>query len=147
MDAGSLNLFTRLIAMGSSSLLQYVSESFPWSADPTHAAVRQVLSIAQEERDEVTRFTRIMQKKHQPIPKLGAYPSHFTTINFCSIDYLLPKLIAEHEKEIADIEARLHRADDEDIRKLAVGYLDMKRRHLQTLKDLAAPQAPAAGAA
>ena len=141
MDAGSLTLFKRLISMGSSSLLQYVSESFPWSADPAHTAVNQVLAIAHEERDEVARFTRILQKKHVRLPSLGAYPSHFTTINFCSLDFMLPKLIAEHEKEIAEIESRLHSAEDEEIKKLAAGYLGMKRRHLQSLTGLASHKA------
>lgn len=146
MDAGSLTLFTRLISMGSSSLLQYVSESFPWTADPGHAALNAMLSVAQEERDEVTRFTRILQKKRLRQPPMGAYPSHFTTINFCSLDYILPKLVAEHEKEIAEIESTLHLVEDEEVGKLAAGYLDMKRRHLQTLKDLAAQNTPAGAA-
>lgn len=136
MDAGSFTLLSRLIAMGSGSLLQYVSESFPWSADPAHAAVNGVLAIAREERDEVTRFTRVLQKKHLRLPPMGSYPSHFTTINFCSLEYILPKLIAEHQKEIAEIETRLHEAGDEEVLALAAGYLDMKRRHLQTLQGL-----------
>jgi hypothetical protein len=146
MDAGSFNLISRLIAMGSGSLLQYVSQSFPWSADPAHAAMKSVRDIAQEEHDEVRRFMRMLQKKHLRLPPMGSYPSHFTTINFCSLDFLLPKLIAEHQKEVAEIDSRMHEATDEDIRALAAGYLDMKRRHLQTLIDLAATK-PAAGAA
>jgi hypothetical protein len=139
MDAGSYTLLSRLIAMGSGSLLQYVRESFPWSADPAHTAVQAVVEIANEERDEVTRFVRMLQKKRLRLPPMGAYPSHFTTINFCSLDYLLPKLIVEHQKEIAEIEAKLHSAGDEDIRKLAAGYLDMKRRHLASLQGLTQP--------
>ncbi len=138
MDVGSQTLFVRLISMGSSSLLQYVSESFPWSADPAHAALNAVRAVAHEERDAVARFTRILQKKRLRQPLMGAYPSHFTTINFCALDYLLPRLIAEHEREIAEIETKLHAADDKEIHALAAGYLDMKRRHLQTLNDLAA---------
>ena len=146
MDAGSFNLISRLIAMGSGSFLQYVSQSFPWSADPAHAAVQSVRQIAQEEHDEVRRFLRMLQKKHLRLPPMGSYPSHFTTINFCSLDFLLPKLIAEHQKEVAEIDSRMPEAGDEDIRALAAGYLDMKRRHLQTLTDLVAAK-PAAGAA
>ena len=146
MDAGSLTLIHRLISMGSSSLLQYVSESFPWSADPTHIALARVVTIAHSERDAVTRLTRLLQKKHLSLPPFGSYPSHFTTMNFVSLDYLLPKLIAEHEKETSEIEARLHLSDDEEIRKLAQGYLDLKRGHLQTLKDLTSSQMPAGAA-
>src|SRR5262249_29010476 len=88
MDAGSFTLISRLSAMGSGSFLQYVSQSFPWSADPAHAAVKSIREIAQEEHDEVRRFMRILQKKHLRLPPMGSYPSHFTTINFCSLDFL-----------------------------------------------------------
>ena len=142
MDAGSLTLFMRLISLGSGSLLQYVSEAFPWSGDPAHTAVDRVGSIAAEERDAVARLTRLLQKKRMRLPTVG-YPSHFTTINFCSLDYLLPKLVADHEKEIAEIESRLGTAEDEEIRKLAQGYLDMKRGHLDILKQLGASKPPA----
>ena len=40
MDAGSLSLFCRLISMGAYSLLQYVSESFPWSVAASVASRR-----------------------------------------------------------------------------------------------------------
>jgi hypothetical protein len=146
MDAGSLTLIHRLIAMGSSSLLQYVSESFPWSADPARVALARIMTIAHSERDAVTRLTRLLQKKHLSLPPFGSYPSHFTTMNFVSLDYLLPRLIAEHEKETAEIEMTLHLSDDEEMRKLAQGYLDLKRGHLQTLKDLTSPQVPAGAA-
>ena len=146
MDAGSLTLFSRLISMGSSSLLQYVSESFPWSADPAHAAFDAVLVIAREERDEVVRFTRLLQKRHLRLPPMGAYPSHFTTINFVSLVYLLPKLIAEHEKEIAEIDNMLPQTGDDDLRELALAYRNMKHRHLQTLQVLAASKTPAGAA-
>jgi hypothetical protein len=143
MDAGSLTLFSRLISMGSSSLLQYVSESFPWSADPAHAAFDSVAAMAREERDEVVSFTRYLQKKHLRLPPMGAYPSHFTTNNFVSLDYLLPKLMAEHEREISEIDSMLPHSRDDDIRKLALAYRDMKRRHLQALQELAANKTPA----
>ena len=56
----------------------------------------------------------------------------FTTMNFVTLEYLLPKLVAEHEKEIAQIAAQASQLDDEAGR-IAQAYLDMKRRHLQTL--------------
>ena len=141
MDAGSLSLFCRLISMGAYSLLQYISESFPWSAAASAGALAKVREIAAEERVEVARFTRILQKRHISLPIKRAYPSHYTTMNFVALDYLVPKLIAEHEKEIAEIESKLPLANDEEIQKLAQAYLDMKRRHLQTLIELKKPAA------
>jgi len=137
MDAGSLSIFSRLISMGSSSLLQYVSESFPWTADPANRALHRVLALAHEEHDETVRLTRLLQKKHLPLPASG-YPSHFTNYNFCALAFMLAKLIVEHEKEIAELQAKLHLAEDEEVLKQAQGYLDLKREHLRSLQELLA---------
>ncbi|MBI3822854.1 MAG: hypothetical protein HY289_09280 [Planctomycetes bacterium] len=78
------------------------------------------------------------------LPPPPSYPSHFTTINFCSLDYLLPKLIFEAAAEVAEIERMLPLADnDEEVRRLAQSCLDMKREHLRTLQDVAAGNSPA----
>jgi|ERR1051325_5866796 hypothetical protein len=138
MDAAAATLLFRLIALGTRSLLQYVSESVPWSADSSHAALETVKSIAREERDEVDSLTRFLQKKRIRIPSAGSYPSHFTTTNYVAVDYVLPKLIAEDEKEIAEIERQLHPLNDEEARRLAEAYLAMKRRHLDALRNLSA---------
>ena len=137
MDADRFTLLSRLISMGSSSLLQYVSESFPWSADPAHIAFDSVLNLAKEEREAVSLITRHLQKRRFRLPKFGSYPSHFTNINFVSLDYLLPKLIAEQEKEIAEIVSGLLPEEDDEVRRLAQRFLEMKRRHLPTLQELA----------
>jgi hypothetical protein len=136
MDAGSLQLLHELIAMGSTSLLQYVSESSPFSGDAAHVDVDRVKAAAREERDEVVRLTRLLQKRHERLAKTGSYPSHFTTMNFVTLDYLRPKLIAETEREIASIAGKLDSAGDEEIRQLAENYLAMKRRHLEMLQTM-----------
>jgi hypothetical protein len=134
MDAGSLSLLHRLASMGAYSLLQYVGQSFPWSGDKSLLMRTQILTMAGEERDSAARLVRILQKKHVPLRVKGGFPSHYTSGNFVSIDYLLPKLIAEHEKEVAEIERELPKVADEEALALAQSYLDMKRGHLQALK-------------
>lgn len=143
MDGADLALLHRLVAMGSRSLLQYVCQAFPWSADKHGQAVAKVQEIAAEERDATARLTRHLQKKRLRLPPTESFPSHFTTINFVSIDYLLPKLITEHANEVAELEVRLPKVESEEVRDLAQHYLDRKRRDLQALKDLTA-KAPAA---
>lgn len=136
MDAGSQQLLARLIALGTSSLLQYASESSPWSARQSRGAFERLLTLAHEEREKATHFTRWLQKKHVRLPALGSFPSHFTTMNFVTVDHLVPKLIAEADQEIAEIERILSPLDDEEARALVQGYLDMKRRHLEALQEL-----------
>lgn len=139
MNVGSVRFLHQLIAMGSRSLLQYVSESFPYAPAAARSHVDRVIALAEEERDEAARLTRLMQKQHLPLPRSVSYPSHFTTTNFASLDYLLPRLIGEHEKEVARIESTSNNLEGEEIRRIGQAYLDMKRRHLQTLRELAGP--------
>ncbi len=146
MDVGSLKLLEQLVALGSGSLLQYVSEAFPYSADPRQAAFHRVLALAHEERDAVARLSRSLQKMHVRLPKTGSYPSHFTTMNFVTLDYLVPKLVAENEKEIAQVAAALTLLEDAQARDFAQTYHDMKCRHLEVLKNLASGQTPAGAA-
>ncbi len=144
MDALSQHSLGRLIAIGSSSLLQYFGQAVPWTTRESTGTIDKILALAKEERDETAQLTRWLQKRHVRLAAGASFPSHFTTMNFVSVDYLLPKLIAECTKEIADIERLLDQMDDEEIRRLASRYLDMKRRHLQTLQSLTAPKTPVA---
>jgi hypothetical protein len=144
MEVGSHDLLAQLVALGTSSLLQYVGQSGMWAAPNSKDARNALLVLAAEERDETTRFMRFLQKKHIRLPPLGAFPSHFTTANFVTVDYLLPKLVHEHVKEIATIERLVNRIEDEQVRTMAQGYLDMKRRHLEALQDWSQPKAPVA---
>ena len=130
--------------MGARSLLQYVCQASPWSADNSHAELDRVRAIAVVERDATARLTRHLQKKHLRLRPIESYPSHYTTLNFCTLDYLLTLLITEHEKEIAEIEGRLRAAQDEEIRVLAEATSARKRRDLATLKEIAASKKPAA---
>jgi len=136
MDAASYSLLCRLIEMGTRSLLQYTTELVPFTPPNLQAARAKVFAMAEEERAEVARFTRYSQKQHLRMKPPASYPSHFTTMNFCSLDFLLPKLRAEHAKEVAEIESRMPAATHEEIRRLAQGYLDMKRQHLAGLTEL-----------
>lgn len=139
MDARGYALIARIVSMGSASLLQYVNDSVPYAAAKSAPALQKIQAIAKEERERIANFLRLLQKQHLRRPALGAYPSHFTTINFVSIDYLIPRLITEHEREVAELQAWLQGFDDEAIRFLAVGYLDLKTAHLKTLKELVTP--------
>jgi hypothetical protein len=142
MDAGSSKLLYDLVDTGAASLLQYVRQASLFSTDPI--AIARVHAAADQERGELTRFTRLLQRKHEQIPMPGSFPSHFTTMNFVTLAFVLPKLIAEHEQEIARIESELDLAGDEDIRKLAAEFIALKRRNLETFKNLAQPKSSAA---
>jgi len=126
------------------SLLQYVSEAFPWETAEERGAVAQLQQAAAEERDAVAALTRAMQRKRLTPPYLGAFPQEFTTINFVSLDHLLPQLVDAQRRAIAALERDRDALEDPDLRAGLDKVLEMKRRHLKTLESLAAkPQAAA----
>ena len=144
MDVGSQEMRAELVGMGKSSLLQYIAQSGTWAGPSSKDTLAAILARGDEERASTTQFTRLLQKKRIRLPPLGAYPSHFTTVHFVGVEYLVPRLNTEHVKEIAQIERILSRIDDAEIRAMGQAYLDMKRRHLDALQELAKPKAPAA---
>ena len=141
MNTNSVAVLHRLVAMGSTSLLQYVNEAVPWSADAGQAEFTKVQALAGEERDHVAQLSRFLQKRHFGVPKIPTYPSQFTTINFVSIEYLVPKLRADNEQEIATIQGWLQQVGEDEGRANLESYLAMKQRHLQVLQELAAVKA------
>lgn len=143
MNVASLTMLGELAALGTSSLLQYIAQAGTWASPTSKQALADVLALADEERETTSRFVRFLQKKRLRLPPLGVYPSYFTTMNFVGVDYLAPILIKEHVKEIAAIERLLARIDDEEIRGMTQQYLEMKRRHLESLKQISEIQAPA----
>ena len=138
MDAGSLALLHRLIALEGRSLLQYVSDSSPWTSGKTQGALKEIFILAKEEQEAVSKLMGYLQKIHVRRMVLDSYPASYTMMNFVTVDFLLPRLIADNEIQVAEIERRLASVADEKIRSMIQGHLDMKGRHLQTFKDLSA---------
>jgi hypothetical protein len=147
MDTASQQLLQQLFLKESRSLLQYVSESDPWVTKTTHCYRDLVIKVAQEEQQALAKIARHLLRHHVLPPITAGYPSNFTTINFCSIEHLLPYLIEYERKSINDLEHR-HSADPE-VRRMVHDYLAMKRRHLQALSEVqsGAPAAMAPAAA
>lgn len=125
----------------SRTFLQYIREAFPWAKAKDDATRLAVLSAAQADAEAVTRLGHLMQKKHLPMPALGAFPTAFTESNFVAVSFLVPKLIAKQRQAIDELAGRVPSVDDADIRELLEGLLAQKRRHLSDLETLVGPQA------
>ncbi len=134
MDAGGLTLIQRLIALGKRSLLQYVSDAAPFTNEKSRDLCAAIFVAAAEERDAIASLLRVLQKQHIRPVVVGSYPAQFTLLNFVTIDSLAPKLSAEIELHLSELEKRLAATDDEETRGLVEPFLAMKRRHLQMLQ-------------
>jgi hypothetical protein len=122
----------------SRSLLQYQSKAFPWAKAGDQAAADQVLQLAREQNEAAGQLARLLARRRHPVPFLGAFPTSFTTANFVSLRYELPRLAAD-EKRAADLlEADWAALTDPEARTLVGTLLAQKRLRVKTLEQLAA---------
>ncbi len=136
MDAATAAMLQGLVRKEGRSLLQYVGESFPWTTAKNHQALPRLSEIVKEEQDGAAAIVRFLLKHRVRPPYLGAYPMSFTTINYTSLDYLLPFLVDFEKRRIAEMEHDLSQAQDAEAKGLLVSLLEMKRRHLQALGEM-----------
>jgi hypothetical protein len=137
LDARTQSRLQELLRRESRSFLQYVRDSFPWTTSEEKAALAQLQTLIEEERSATTALAKFLARQRIPLPYLGSYPVAFTTLNFISLDHLLPMLADTERRAIADLESDLASFPDAECRHEVQKILDLKRQHLKTLEALA----------
>lgn len=126
------------------SLLFYICESYPWASAGEGPALAELQKIDEEERAAVARLAKFLQRQRVPVLLAGSYPSSFTTMNFVSLDYLLPILVKHERETVAAVERTQLEIADAEAAPEMVRIVDMVRNHLQRLEKLAAEHPVAA---
>ena len=145
IDAQVQHLIERQIVRDGRSLLQYVEEAFPYTPANAEEAHHRVDALAKDEQQAIGKLIRYLQKEHATPPLLGAFPSRFTTINFVSLGFMLPAIVQEQQRGIADLEKGLHQLPESEGRHVLWEYLESKRRRVQGLQSATQASLPAAG--
>lgn len=143
IDAPTAALLQKILRRESRSLLQYVSEAFPWATAEEREALANLQQLIADEKAVSAELARFLLRQRVGLPHLGTYPD-FTAVNFVSLDFLLPMLVDHQAKAIAVLERDLASVKDPEARALVEKLLTMKRQHLETLKSMAATAQPAA---
>lgn len=138
IDAQTRTILEEVVRGLGRSLLQYVSDAFPWITAGEQPALAEVQAMAKEERQAAAALARFLARRRLPVPYLGAYPSFFTTINYVTLEYLLPMLLDYQVKAVAGLERDLGELADPEARQQVEMILELKRRHLEKLESLAA---------
>lgn len=135
-------ILQEIIRRESRSFLQYVGESFPWTADEERGALDQVRRLIAEQAQAVGELTRFLARRRVTMPYLGSYPAGFTSWNFVSFHRLLPRLAADIRQGIEALGRDLAQLDAPEARVLVERFLQLKKEHLKTLEALnaSAPQ-------
>ncbi len=148
IDAQTYSRLQDIIRREGRSLLQYAVESFPWTitaADERPAVVQQA---AADEAEATAELARLLVRHHLSPPWLGAYPMGFTSFNYLALDRLVPLLVQQQIRGIAEVQADSKGLEDEEVRDLVRGLLRVKEANLKKLEGLLLPGAePAATSA
>lgn len=73
------------------SLLQYVSESFPWTSTTKQDVGEQVNVIAARQRQDVTEIVELLTDREHFVD-FGAFPTEYTDLQFLALDKLFQDL-------------------------------------------------------
>src|SRR5438445_8864998 len=103
LDSRTQTRLQQLLRRQSRSCLQYVSDSFPWTTSEEKPTLAQLQTLIDEERRANAALAKFLTRQRIPVPYLGSYPVAFTTLNFVSLDHLLPILVDTERRAIADL--------------------------------------------
>lgn len=131
----SAALIHGLIRKEARSLLQFVGEAFPWAGRAGEKDRASFLAIAKHEKNLLDDLSRWCQRNKLGAPALGSYPHEFMDSNFLAIDFLLPKIVDEQTRRLAELQwARL--SIPEAFRSSYQRYVEVKAKHLERLKKI-----------
>ncbi len=145
IDLHTQQLLQDILRRESRSILAYVAEAYPWTTSTEEKTWAELQRLIAAEREAVASLGRFLVRRRIPPPYLPPYPAHFTTLNFLALDFLLPRLVEQERRSIADLERDRAALKDPAAQAEVDKLLALKRQHLARLEELAAahPQARA----
>ena len=143
IDPRTQALLQQAFRRESLSMLRYVGEAFPWTTDAGGAVLARLREIEAEDRAAVAGLGRFLFKRHIPPSFSGSFPGGFMTINFLSLEHLLPRLVDAQRQAVADLERDAAAAADADAQAELEKLLAVKRLHLSELEALHLPHGEA----
>jgi hypothetical protein len=119
------------------SLLQYTLESFPWTrSGPDRETLARIHAMARAEQVQEKAIRRYLVKHRAAPPYLGAYPMHFTTMNFLAIPRLVELLQEHQQQDLNDLEMAAAKVRDPEGKALLIRLLEIKTENMNALKQL-----------
>jgi hypothetical protein len=138
MTANDPAVLEGLLRREARSLLQYVRDSFPWITAEEQQALAQLQTIIQEEEQAAGPIARYLARRYYIFPAPATYPMEFTSINYTSLEHLLPLLAESLRRSLAACERERDALADAEARALVQHLIDSKGQHLKSLEALAA---------
>ncbi len=99
-----------LLIQISRSLLQYVSEIWPWSAADAEETRRTLDRLAADQRESAAALVRLLDDRGEVID-FGTYPTEYTSLHYVAVDFLLDQLVENQDSIVAACETALRSAE------------------------------------
>jgi hypothetical protein len=139
IDSETQELLQEIVRRESRSVLTYVGEAFPWTNSRGGDGLARLQKILCEENRALEALGQFLTRRRMAVSFLGPYPTSFTTINFLSLEHLVPRLVAYQKSSIAQLERDLARLADPEAKAQVEKLLEVKRRQLPQLENLLTP--------
>ncbi|GIW78517.1 MAG: hypothetical protein KatS3mg105_0324 [Gemmatales bacterium] len=138
MDSSTRQLLQDVFRRESRSFMQYVRDAFPWVPEEERDALDAIDQMSKEEEEAVVELGRFLVRHRVPLPYIGTFPMSFTSFNFVSLDHLLRVLVEHQQRELNQVERDLTCISTSAYRAPVERIVEIKKRHLQELEELAA---------
>ena len=125
-----------LVRRESRSLLQYVREVPLWVAGPDRATFGKLRILAGTQLKILDALGRLLLARRAGLSHLGPFPSAFSSFNDMALKHLLPILVREQRRAMAELEADLPHVADAEAAAVVRELLEFKRRDLTELESL-----------
>lgn len=120
------------------SLLQFVGEVSPWTPRNAESTRETVARLVSRQRDDVARLTELLMDRGHTVD-FGMYPAEYTDLHFLSLKSLLPRVIANQEALVTELDEAAHTCvDDPDAVSVFRDILNSERANTEELKTLRA---------
>lgn len=124
----------------SRSMLQYVGEAYPWASEAERATLDQLRKLIAEEYRAIGALAGFLRRRRIGLPHVGAYAEPFTTMNYISLDRLLPLLAGYQRQAVAELTRDRDRAGDPEAQAEIGKLVALGQQHLTTLEGMVSAQ-------
>lgn len=129
----------RLIVDLGCSLLQFVGEVSPWSPAGAGVARDTVARLVKQQQHHVEQLVELLTERRWPV-EFGVYPAEFTDLHFLSLKALLPRVIENQNRIVAELDEAAHTCvDDVEAMSVLNAVLASERSLTDELKALLIP--------
>lgn len=143
IDPTSREALEEIVQRESRSLLSYIAEAYPWTSSAGTRELATLQKLIRQEAEALASLGRYLVRKSGRLPYIPAYPMEFTTSNFVSLNYLLPRLIETQQIHLRSLEATLPRIKHEPTLREVERFFGVKKMTLAGLESLVPSPEPA----